>query len=90
MWDCIHICEARHRRSAGSQSVSGLETAAHEAANMNDLKPGGMITHQAARVCPLPRRPQGGSHECYCVKTSTLTPLPSCDMDPKGLETGDL
>ena len=57
---------------------------------MNDLEPGGMITHQAARVCPLPRRPQGGSHESYCVKTLTLTPLPSCDMDPKGLETGDL
>ena len=44
MWDCIHICEARHRRSAGSQSVSGLETAAHEAADMNDLEPGGLIT----------------------------------------------
>ena len=36
--------EARHRRTAGSQSVSGLECGAHEAVDMNHLDPGGLIT----------------------------------------------
>ena len=41
---CRERREARQRRTAGSQSVSGLESGAHEAANMNDLDPGGLIT----------------------------------------------